>query len=826
MQKPQRNRELAQREQRKPLHSSVFSVLHFSSRSSAVSAFLNSVAKRKILALFLTFVLAGVACFLFLPSQLFKKPTCTIVKDRKGVLLAAKIAGDGQWQFPERNTVPDKFKTAIIYFEDEYFDYHPGINPVSFARAMKQNIAAGKVVSGGSTISMQVIRLSRNGKSRTVFEKLIEIVLATRMELRFSKEEILAMYASHAPFGGNVVGLDAAAWRYYGREPEKLSWGEAATLAVLPNAPSLIFPGKNQEQLRTKRNVLLNKLEKKGVIDATTCDLAKAEPLPGLPQALPQLTPHLLARLSKEGYSDKEITTTIDARLQQKANDLADKYHKALSQNDIHNLAILVMKVETGEVLTYVGNAPCDHKETGADVDVIPAPRSTGSILKPLLYAAMLDDSELLPDALVADIPTHFSGYAPKNFDKTYDGAVPASNALTRSLNVPAVRMLRQFGLERFHDMLQQLGLSAINKSANHYGLTLILGGAEASLWDIVSVYGSMARSLNHFGNFSGRYFPGDYKKASFFRQEEYKPNLKELKQRSLFDAASIWQTFEVLSNVNRPREERGWENFASSRKVAWKTGTSFGHRDAWAVGITPEYVVGVWVGNATGEGRPGLVGTMVAGPILFETFKLLPSTSWFEPPWDELRSAAICSWSGYRASVNCDKIDTLWIPEKGLKTQVCPFHQIIHLDNIEKHRVTSGCYAAAEMVNKPWFVLPPAQEWYYKNKDPQYKPLPPFASGCMLANSKNMEIIYPEENAKIFIPLLMDGNKSKAVFEAVHHNPGTNIYWHVDDEYMGSTTNFAKLELTPSEGLHKLTLVDDHGEEVTQWFEVVGRGE
>ncbi len=823
MQKPRRNRRFAQREQRNPLHSSVSSVLHFFLSSFAVSAFLKSVAKKKTLLIFLTFVSAGIAYFFCLPSPLFNKPSCTIVRDRQGELLGARIADDGQWRFPERKTVPDKFKTAVIYFEDEHFDYHPGINPVSFLRAMKQNMEAGKVVSGGSTISMQVIRLSRNGKARTVFEKLIETILATRMELRCSKEEILAMYASHAPFGGNVVGLDAAAWRYYGREPEKLSWGEAAALAVLPNAPALIYPGKNQEQLRTKRNDLLTKLEKKGVIDATTCDLAKAEPLPGLPQALPQQAPHLLARLAKEGFSNKEITTSIDARLQQKANGIAGKYHKALSQNDIHNLAILVMKVESGEVLAYVGNAPSEHKETGADVDVIPAPRSTGSILKPLLYAAMLDDGELLPDALVADIPTHFSGYAPKNFDKTYDGAVPASNALTRSLNVPAVRMLRQYGLERFHDKLQQLDLSTINKSASHYGLTLILGGAEASLWDIVSVYGSMARSLNHFGNFSGRYFPGDYKKATLLPQEEYKAPWSELKQNSLFDAASIWETFEVLSNVNRPREEGGWENFVSSRRVAWKTGTSFGHRDAWAVGITPEYVVGVWVGNATGEGRPGLVGTMVAGPILFETFKLLPATSWFEPPYDELRLAAVCSNSGYRASIYCDKIDTIWIPEKGLKTQVCQFHQIVHLDKNGNHRVTSDCYPVAGMVNKSWFVLPPVQEWYYKTKDPHYKALPEFASDCRLADSKNMEIIYPEANAKIFIPRIMDGSKSKAVFEAVHHHPGTSIYWHVDDEYLGSTTNTTKLEVVPSEGLHKLTLFDEHGEELTQWFEVVG---
>jgi len=805
--------------------------------------------------LLLACLLLAIAFYFCLPSPLFNDPASTIIEDRNGALLAAKIAADGQWRFPERKSVPEKFRQSIIYFEDEYFDRHKGVNPVSMLRAFKQNWKAGKVVSGGSTISMQVIRLSRKGKSRTVFEKLLEIILATRMEIRYSKEEILALYASHAPFGGNVVGLDAASWRYYGREPEKLSWGETATLAVLPNAPALIYPGKNHEKLLAKRNTLLEKLKEKGVMDEETCALAKSEPLPETPLPLPQSTPHLLTRLVKEGSTGKKVVTGIDASLQKKANAIADKYHKALAQNDIHNIAILVMKVETGEVLAYVGNSPCEHEESGADVDIITAPRSTGSILKPLLYATMLDDGEILPNTLVADIPTHISGYTPKNFDKTYDGAVPASNALTRSLNIPSVRLLRQYGLERFHDKLQKLNFSTIHQPADHYGLSLILGGAEATLWDLVSVYGSMARSLNHFSAYSSKYFPDDYREASLLKvfipspdrgspsegnkgslfsplQGEMSagqrgfhlrtPKWLELKDHSIFSAASVWETFETLSNVNRPREERGWEFFASSRKVAWKTGTSFGHRDAWAIGITPEYVVGVWVGNADGEGRPGLTGSVVAGPVLFDVFKNLPSTTWFEPPYDEMVLTPVCSKSGFRASLFCTDADSLWIPKNGLRTNACPFHQMVHLDKEMKHRVSSECYPVADMQSQHWFVLPPIQEWYYKTKDPNYQSLPPVAQGC-IAVDRNMEIIYPESNCtRIFIPRLMDGTFSKTVFEATHRTTGMTVYWHVDDEYTGSTRGTHKMELMPREGKHKLTLVDENGEEVTQWFEMV----
>ncbi|HTF06514.1 MAG TPA: penicillin-binding protein 1C, partial [Bacteroidia bacterium] len=442
-----------------------------------------------------------------LPAKLFSDPTSTVLLDRDGKLLGAKIANDGQWRFPERTTVPYKFAQCLIQFEDRQFYKHPGVNPVAIFRAVKQNVSNSKVVSGGSTITMQVIRMSRKNPPRTVWQKSIEIVMATRLEASYSKEAILAMYASNAPFGSNVVGIDAASWRFFGRSPEKLSWAESATLAVLPNAPSLIYPGKNQERLKDKRDRLLQRLVEAGIIDQPTCDLAVQEPLPGAPYPLPRLAPHLLDRASKDGHDGEIVESTIDLNLQERVNGVVQRHHSRLRANQIHNAAAIVIDVKTGEALAYVGNTSVpdgfavagtsdDH---GYDVDVVNAPRSTGSILKPYLYCGMLTDGQLLPNTLVADVPTDIAGYNPENFDLAYDGVVPAHRALARSLNVPAVKMLQQYRVERFHNLLNKIGLTTVTRSPEDYGLSLILGGAEGKLWDLAGAYASMARTLNRY---------------------------------------------------------------------------------------------------------------------------------------------------------------------------------------------------------------------------------------------------------------------------------------------------------------------------------------
>lgn len=774
------------------------------------------IKRHKIKSVIITIIL--IVYYFCLPNQLFKDPTSTVITSKNNELLGAQIAEDGQWRFPYNDNIPDKFKTCIIQFEDEYFYKHPGFNPISIFKALRDNLKSGSVKRGGSTLTQQVIRLSRKGQKRSYFEKLKELILATRLEFRLSKEKILAHYSSNAPFGGNVVGLDAASWRYYNRNANELSWAESATLAVLPNAPSLIYPGKNQERLLKKRNKLLQKLLNNHIIDSLTYNLSVIEGLPQKPYPLPQIAPHLLQKIVQSNIGNR-IQTTIDVKLQKQVNNIVKNHYNQLSQNEIYNAAVLILDVKTRQVLTYVGNTPT-NKSHQKDVDIIDKPRSTGSILKPFLYAAMLDAGDMLPNTLVTDVPTQFGNYNPENYNKTYDGAVPASRALSRSLNVPAVRMLQEFGLDRFHHYLKTLKFKDLKYNANHYGLSLILGGAESNLWDLCKSYAALSSTLNHFSETSSEYFSNEFCEPTFLASENIDFSNKK-SDKTLFDAASIYLTYESLKEVNRPESDESWEFFDSSKQIAWKTGTSFGFRDAWAIGTTKDYVVGVWVGNADGEGRPGLVGVQTAAPILFDVFNLLPNSKWFAKPFDELQEVEICKQSGHRASPNCNAIEQKFIQLSGLKTKPCPYHILVHLDKTESFQVNSSCEDINTIKHKSWFVLPPLMAYYYKTKNPFYKPLPKFRSDCLGENNISIAFIYPNENNSIFLPKDFDGQTNDLILKIAHSKPELTVFWYVDDIYIGSTKDIHELAIIPKEGKHIITVVDALGNEAKRNFEI-----
>ena len=756
-----------------------------------------------------------------LPKPLFKTTYSTIIDDRNGNFLSARIAPDYQWRFPMSDTIPYKFKESIRCFEDEYFSYHPGVNPVSIGRALMQYIKKGRVVSGGSTLSMQVIRLSRNAQNRNFFSKVIEMVLAVRLELGYSKKEILNLYVSHAPFGGNVVGLEAASWRYYNLPANRLSWGESAALAVLPNAPALVFPGRNHDIFLKKRNRLLDKLHRLKIIDRNTCELAKSEPLPSKPKALPQIAPHLLEKAVSDGLEGKRITTTIDKKIQLFSTGVANKYARYYAENYINNIAVLVLNTKTGEILAYIGNADNPNQQTQQYVDNVVSVRSSGSILKPFLYAAMLDDGELLPNSLVADIPTRFGGYAPENFEKSYEGAVPASVALAHSLNIPAVRELEQYGVEKFHSVLHNIGFTTITQPPSYYGLALILGGAEVSLFETTSMYAALGRSLLSYGENYGKYESRDYNKAHY--TADIKALKPELADHSKLTAGAIWCTLDALSTVNRPWGEMGWEYFASTHKIAWKTGTSFGSRDAWAVGVTPQYTIGVWVGNSTGEGRPGLTGVTHASPVMFEIFKFLNPTKWFEQPRSDMEWIPVCRQSGFRATDLCE-IDTVYVPKRGVKVRACPYHQSVFLGATERYRVTSQCYPVGQMHIVSWFVLPPSQEFFYKKQHPEYQSLPPYMSGCIPPRAHVLDILEPDNNSAIYIPKGVDEEQGMLIFEAVHRNANAVLFWHIDNEYITQTRGAHKIEVSPSVGSHILTVEDEDGNMVKRQFRIMGK--
>ncbi|MCC8173892.1 MAG: penicillin-binding protein 1C, partial [Odoribacter sp.] len=751
----------------------------------------------------------------------------TVLEDREGRIIGVTVADDEQFRFPAVERLPDKYIVALIHFEDKNFPYHKGIDILAIGRAFYQNIKQKKVVSGGSTITMQVVRLSRNNPARTIREKLWEILLAIRIENSYTKEEILKIYASHAPFGGNIVGMQAAALKYFNRPTNELSWAEAALLAVLLNAPSL----RDREVLKSKRDKLLNRLCQVGYINQEDLILAKAEPIPERAYETESIAAHLLTQAIISGKGERN-KSYLDSRLQQQVNEIVKRHSRNLSGNLIYNAAVMVAHIPSGEVRAYVGNSPALPGSRGNDVDIITAVRSSGSVLKPALYALMIQNGNILPKSLVSDIPSRFGSYSPSNFNKTFLGVAPADKALSMSLNIPFVRMLRQYDYHLFHSDLKELGITTLNRPADDYGLSLILGGGETSLWDLCNHYGGMVSVLRHYNENDGDYFSGEYNRLKIWKNGDYlsdnrvsiEGQNKIQSYEAPLKAAPVWHTIRALREVERPDMESGWKKFASGINLAWKTGTSFGFRDAWAIGVNADWVIGVWIGNADGEGRPGLVGVRTAAPVLFEVVRLLPVEGRLYEPIDEMKEVVICRQSGYMASQICPDTDTLNVYEVGAKTQNCPYHRLVNLDKTGKWRVTSECEEIKNIQVKPWFVLSPVQEWYYARAYSHYKRLPPYRADCVPTGEDVMEMIYPQRGMRVFIPRDFGGQKGRVIFELAHRIPNAEVFWHIDNQYVATTKSIHQIEVDIEEGLHRFTLMDNYGNSLTQGFRVVGK--
>ncbi len=735
-------------------------------------------------------VLAGLfIAFICIPVPRFDKPYSTVLTARDGTLLGAKIADDGQWRFPATNNYSQKYVDCLLEYEDRWFYYHPGFNPVSFVKALIDNIKAGEVVRGGSTISMQVVRMSRDNPPRTYGEKLWEVILAMRLELHYSKQSILDMYAANAPFGGNVVGIDAAAWRYFHTTPDELSWAEAATLAVLPNSPSLIHPGRSRERLKQKRDELL-----KRVLDSEEdLELAMMEDIPERPFEIPMSAYHYLSEQDKRHHGE-HISSMIDATLQQSVTDIMKRHHEMNIQNSIDNAAVYVVDYLNDEVIAYVGNNW--DADDARMVDMIQAQRSTGSILKPFLFAAMLDEGTLLPEMVIPDIPMSMSGFTPKNYSGEYWGAVTADKALQNSLNAPFVYLLKEYGHQRFHALLRQLPLRGIVFDAEHYGLAIILGGAEASLYDITNAYAKMGRKLASYVN------------------ESYNEEVDDAV--APFSAEAIAETFHVMCGLTRPVSQIGWGGFASSRQVAWKTGTSYGFKDAWAVGLTDRYAVGVWVGNADGEGRPGLTGVGAAAPLLFDVIGRLNDSYTYPANTNESIEIEVCAESGYPKSEYCQHTKKISVVDVENQTGVCPYHKKVFLDESRQYQVKPDCYDIDQKRFEIYYVLPPVMEWFYKKHSPLFRPLPALYPGCGTAHPDDvMAFVYPKDDAKVTIPIGIRGDRQQVVFEIAHRNPHKTIFWTLNDIFLGQTRHNHQMPIDVERGTYTLRCVDEDGIEL-----------
>jgi len=758
----------------------------------------------------LTLLLVFVVWFTFsLPRSVFDAPCSPVLLDRHGLLLDARVAEDEQWRFPaEKQELPEKYLKSLILFEDQHFYWHPGVDPLAIVRAFGQNIRGKSRVSGASTLTMQLIRLWRK-TPRTWLNKLYEAILAVRLELRHSKAEILELYSIHAPMGRNIVGAWSASWLYFGRPLGELSWAESALLAVLPNSPSSLNPGKERDKLKKKRDRLLLRLCQKGFIDLLTRDLAIKEELPSAKGALGQrLSVHLLDTLhgsfGMKMNSRRLYRSNIDLDLQLRAERVLMRHQEQLSKSRINDMCALIVDHTKGEVLAYLGNAAylSGGRDQSAWLDIIHCRRSTGSILKPFLYASMLQEGDLTPLQLVEDIPTFIRGFAPQNFNRSYMGVVPAKDALAYSLNIPAVRLLRKHGLQRFYDRLKEMGMNTLQRTADEYGLTLILGGAEGSLWNMAELYGRLAQGA--LGN--NQPLP--------VRVLQQVGHISEYVKPWPINSGAAWLTLLALTEVARPGLESHWQSFASSRLLSWKTGTSQGFRDAWAIGVTPRYTIAVWAGNADGEGRPEISGLTVAAPVLFDLYQLVPAGDPFPTPWRDLKAITLCRDSGHLPGPYChDTVEAL-IPAGSDYRSPCPYHQRVFFDKSGHYRVDSRCEELFNIKAEDRFVLPPVLAYYTERWRPSYQPLPPWRDDCARVDggTEVMNLIYPPPGGLLYVPTQLDGQIGAVVFRLIHRSPERVVFWHMDEQYLGISRHFHEMALAPKPGKHVLTLVDETG--------------
>jgi len=581
--------------------------------------------------------------------------------------------------------------------------------------------------------------------------------------------------------------------RYYGRTPDQLSWAEAATLAVLPNSPGLIHPGRARDALRSKRDALLDDLVALGHLAQDEAELAKLEPLPQAPIPRPHDADHLLERLRLAGQ--------------------------------IRNVACLVSEVATGRVVAYVGNAPDLAPAAAPSVDIVTAPRSPGSLLKPLLYGLALDEGLITSQQLLPDVPTSFGAFRPANFYLDFDGAVPANEALARSLNLPFVDLLQRYGVERFHAALEDYGFNQLSAGPDHYGLSLILGGSEITMQEIHGWFLGLARQQRYVHERQGMSASADWAAPTLLDRQSRDPLTGLRHEDPPVAAGAGYLTLEALRDLARPDENGNTRRFTSHRPVAWKTGTSFGFRDAWAVGCTPAYVVSVWAGNADGEGRPGLVGVRAAAPLLFRVLRLLEERQqnaprWFEPPVDDLRQTRVCGVSGFLAGPDCPAT-TPWQSPRAERGEVCPHHRRVFLSPNGSHRVRQSCGPGPAQAHS-WFTLPTRQAHYYRRRHAGYRPLPPLHPDCGTdSEQETMAFVFPYRDGVLSAGKNWNGDLEPFNFELAHRRPGTTVHWHLDGVYLTSTKTYHTVALAPSPGEHLLTVVDEEGNQRLRRFRV-----
>jgi penicillin-binding protein 1C len=749
-------------------------------------------------------VIACLVIIFFLLNWIFPLPDkieySTIITDNKGEVINAFLTKDQKWRMKtELNEISPLLRKTIIAKEDKYFYSHPGVNPVAVARAFFKNIFRLKTTSGASTITMQVAR-SLEHRKRNAVSKMIEMFRAFQLELKYSKNEILQMYLNLVPYGGNIEGVKSASILYFNKNPDHLSLAEITALSIIPNRPSSLVMGKNNSLIVKQRNKWLRKFAAEKIFTQKEIEDALAEPLIATRGTVPHLLPHLSYKLKQQGRDI--INTNIIMNTQLKTEKLVEDYVRTLRLKNIKNAAVVVIDNRTHKIISYIGSSDFYDTTDGGQVNGAAAIREPGSTLKPLLYGLCIDEGLETPKMIITDVEVNYAGYSPENYDKKFNGYVTVEYALEHSLNIPAVKSLKMLGKEKLIRELAACNFKQIKKDQSKLGLSMILGGCGATLEELTGLFSAFANE-------------GVYISPSYIQSDT---NSRKVK---LISAAANYMITDILSRVNRPDFPLNWQATEHMPKIAWKTGTSYGRRDAWSIGYNKNYTIGVWVGNFSGIGVADLSGANVATPLLFKIFNTIDYDSnveWFTPP-DDCEQRQVCSETGSVPSDHCGNIIMDYFIPMISSTKKCDNWKEIMISADEKTSYCKSCIPE-NGYKKKWYKMidPEMQGWLEENKM-VYEKIPPHNPDCEKIFKEGLpEITSPTSNTEYLINK-KDPEPLQLICKTA--NDVSRIYWYIDNKFYKASSAGEKQFFMPDEGPVKISCADDKGRNKDIWIKV-----
>jgi penicillin-binding protein 1C len=720
-------------------------------------------------------------------------PYSQIILAEDGSVLHTSLSRDDKWRMKtELSEIVPQLREAFLYKEDRYFYYHPGFNPLAISRALLNNIIYGKKTSGASTITMQVARLLEP-KKRTYGSKMIELFRAIQLEIRFNKEEILQLYINLVPYGGNIEGVKSASVLYFGRLPNRLSLAQITALTIVPNRPTSLRPGTNNERIKTERNKWLLRFKEDQIFPLSDIETALSEPLEIKRLKAPKEIPHLANRLARQYPKLDIVRTCINKTIQQRTENISYNYIQRIKQKHINNAAVLILDNQTMEVKAYIGSPDFFDSEHAGQVDGVRAVRSPGSALKPLVYAMGFDNGNITPKSILNDVPTNFDGYAPENFDKKFNGKVSVETALSFSLNVPAVKMLEEITVPRFVQKLKKVGFKKVIKEEHQLGLSAILGGCGVTLEEMTGLYSAFANSGKAF-------------------QLRYLKTESKTEKAQLISPMAAYMVTDILIQITRPDLPNNYMNTYHMPLIAWKTGTSYGRRDAWSIGYNKKYTVAVWVGNFSGEGVPELTGADIATPLLFEIFNTIDYNStnnWFFKP-NDLKFRFVCPETGNLPGEYCEHtIVDYYIPNIS-SAEKCEHLKPVYISANNRYSYCNECLPEGGYKKKIYPNLNAALIDYYTSKGINFEAIPEHNPRCSRIHESNAPKIISPVNNKEYI--VEKDDPAEIALKCTVHNEVKKVFWYVNNEFYKEAFAYEKLFIKPTEGKIKISCSDDKG--------------